>query len=54
MMDDIGIRTTTGPHKLPFATKYKILGQIFNQAGRTQDSLGEGDTERKQSLMEKL
>ena len=35
------MRTRTGLHQLPFEEKFKILGHIFNQAGRTQDSLEE-------------
>ena len=41
MMDNITISTRTGQHRILFKKKLKILGYIFNQSGRTQDSLEE-------------
>ena len=51
-MDDIKIRTTTGPHKLPFELRFKILGH-FQSGQKDEEQLGGKDAECEQGLVER-
>ena len=41
-IEDMVIKTVIGEHRLPLEKKFNILGYVFNQAKKMQDSLEEG------------
>ena len=38
---DVSIYTTTGCHKFPFEEKFRILGNVMNRQGKSDDAIGE-------------